>query len=319
MKRIIVFIFLVAKLVTLNAQNILTINFETLDSAFYAIVITDSTLDSTGLWQTGKPMKTVFDSSYSGINAMVTDTVNTYPVNVKSSFILKTKTTQMIYSGLSFWHKIDADSLNDGGYVEFSVDSGVSWFPITTFQDYETYNFGNLWFWRPEWYGDGLYSNGFAMLPDSNRFITGSYPSWIYSQISFPCWAVKTAWFDTIEVWFKFTFVSDSIADNKEGWMIDDLRFTEGLGPCSGIEKTDVSDNIDLQPNPSENEFIIHMPFISEKPKITIYDFTGRQMTIMNEVEIKTNVDVRDFHPGIYFLVVETSNGVIARKRFLKK
>lgn len=44
------------------------------------------TTSSNNIWQVGQPSKTFFDSAYSPVNAIVTDTINSYPVNNHSAF-----------------------------------------------------------------------------------------------------------------------------------------------------------------------------------------------------------------------------------------
>ena len=93
------------------------------------------TLPYSGIWQVGKPHKKFFDSAYSFPNAIVTDTVNPYPVNNHSAFEI------IIYNSycypfecsplyLSFEHKYDTDSLNDGCYLDISYDRGKTWVNI---------------------------------------------------------------------------------------------------------------------------------------------------------------------------------------------
>ena len=46
------------------------------------------TSNAGNIWQIGQPDKAIFDSAFSAPNAIVTDTVNYYPINDSSSFIL---------------------------------------------------------------------------------------------------------------------------------------------------------------------------------------------------------------------------------------
>lgn len=60
-----------------------------IDSCFFEeicpIVKIDTTMPN-NLWQIGKPQKPFFSSSHSPSNAIVTDTINSYPINNDSYF-----------------------------------------------------------------------------------------------------------------------------------------------------------------------------------------------------------------------------------------
>src|SRR5204863_2124304 len=71
------------------------------------------TTQAGNIWQIGTPSKTVFGSAYSTPLALITDSANAYPANNQSSFTVTIYTDDETF--FSFWHRIDADSLNDGG------------------------------------------------------------------------------------------------------------------------------------------------------------------------------------------------------------
>src|SRR6266478_1466792 len=79
-------------------------------------VYIDTTL-SGNIWQIGRPQKVFFDSAFTRPNAIVTDTINYYPKNNVSEFILKTPTFLLCCGGviMRFFHKYDTDTLADGG------------------------------------------------------------------------------------------------------------------------------------------------------------------------------------------------------------
>ena len=63
--------------------------FESPNDTFNDKFIIDTVNYPNNVWQIGKPQKTVFDSAYSYPNAIVTDTLNPYPVNDTSVFMIK--------------------------------------------------------------------------------------------------------------------------------------------------------------------------------------------------------------------------------------
>ena len=85
-------------------------------------------------WATAKKF---LNSAYSSDNAIITDTINSYSANNTSSFILKVPEGLVSqYStgfstgniGISFYTKYQMDSLRDFGRIEFSADSGNTWY-----------------------------------------------------------------------------------------------------------------------------------------------------------------------------------------------
>jgi len=75
---------LVCSLISFGA---LAQNASTADSCNFETPCTLVVMDSaSGIWQIGPPQKAIFDSAYSLPNALVTDTLNTYPVNQECYF-----------------------------------------------------------------------------------------------------------------------------------------------------------------------------------------------------------------------------------------
>src|SRR5258706_3176828 len=116
------------------SQGYYTADFDTSTSLPWRI---DTSLAG-NIWQTGPPQKIIFDSAYSAPNVIVTDTLNPYPVNNRSSFIV-TVTNAMVFNSwnaiylmVDFTHKYDTDSLHDGCFIELSLD-GVTWQNIINF------------------------------------------------------------------------------------------------------------------------------------------------------------------------------------------
>ena len=82
------------KLITILAVLMLTnttfaqweyfIDFDSPNSQNNHIII-DTISNPDNIWQIGVPSKTIFDSAYSLTHAIVTDTLNAYPVNDTSS------------------------------------------------------------------------------------------------------------------------------------------------------------------------------------------------------------------------------------------
>ncbi|MCX6722534.1 MAG: hypothetical protein NT094_00505, partial [Candidatus Staskawiczbacteria bacterium] len=81
-------------------------------------------------WQVGRPSKSNFSSAYSPPLAILTDTLNPYPVNSNSSFSFVIPSSLVQYSFttyLQFYQKFDTDTLEDFGTIEASYNGGSTW------------------------------------------------------------------------------------------------------------------------------------------------------------------------------------------------
>ena len=90
------------------------------------------------IWQVGQPDKNTFSSAFSGNNVIITDTINPYPINDTSSFVIKHQVGGgylmgggASYVALSGRYKVNSDTLNDYGKIEFSPNNGVDWVLIS--------------------------------------------------------------------------------------------------------------------------------------------------------------------------------------------
>ncbi|MFI5220854.1 MAG: hypothetical protein ACHQK8_00905, partial [Bacteroidia bacterium] len=130
MKKIFLPFFLLFMLVSKMSygQLLRAINFETKN---YSNLLFIDTSNHKNIWQIGKPNKSKFDSAYSKPNALVTDTLNPYPINDTSRFIIKNSIGYgYLGTSLGFYYKLNTDSLKDFGMIEISMDSGSHWYDI---------------------------------------------------------------------------------------------------------------------------------------------------------------------------------------------
>src|SRR5690606_28661361 len=72
-------------------------------------------IDTGSIWQIGPPQKSVFDSAATNPNVIVTDTINTYPINDTSSFTvgLNTSLVNWAITAIRWTQKLDMDSAAD--------------------------------------------------------------------------------------------------------------------------------------------------------------------------------------------------------------
>lgn len=273
---------------------------------------------SGNIWQIGKPQKTFFNNSYSPLNVIVTDTVNFYPTNNMSSFILVIPDSAIKWgdrTNLRFWHKYDMDTLLDKGIIEESFDGGNIWFTLK-----DTFGFTGA---SSGWCLDYHLSTGNYTTHDS--IVTGKSDGWVLSTyewiwylIASPPLNPDTMIINPDSLLIRFTFKSDSINNNREGWMIDQIVFELHQDP-GGIEDFSYENSILLFPNPAEDEITFICKDSRFKPEsICVYDALGRAIAQYHQKKSEWKINVSHFPPGIYFAILRDHRGKIISKRFAK-
>ena len=260
------------------------ITFDPGDTVWRHVVNIDTVHYHHNIWQVGKPQKTVFDSAYSMPNAIVTDTLNPYPPNDTSVFILTVPGNANGWGWISqfdFEYQLNMDSTSIAR-IEFSPDSGRSWINM---HDSIAVNFSYF---------------------DSLR-ITPGWHSLIYSINAF----APTNYVMNDSLLFRFTFISGSDTTGKDGWMIDNFH-VEFM--AESVPTIPNNHNITLYPNPGTTELNIQSTNAIEE--VTITNLLGQVMTSPRpspkEREV-LSVDVATWPSGVYFVKV---NGVV--QKFVK-
>lgn len=107
--------------------------------------------------------------------------------------------------------------------------------------------------------------------------------------------------------WYFEVFVRSSCADNFESvW----------VGPTYTDKVVSVEDEhkepVDIFPNPSKGIFTIQSPIPVEK--VTVYGIGGETLL----VDSTTQINIENFSPGIYNLIINLSNGEVITKKVIK-
>jgi len=313
MKKITILIFFLCVYTGSFSQNWF-IDFESPQSNVW---VDSNSTDS--LWQIGTPQKTILDSAYSANKGIITDTINPYPINSNASFIVEFDFGFDYTPVITFKHKYDMDSLHSAGFIELSVNGGNSWTKLydqlwyepgmgqpidSIMQDIAVYGIATQ---------DSWYSNSDTIF-DNNIGFTGSSNGWHTSTVWFPCYAVK----QNGQYLLKFTFVSDSLAAPKDGWLIDDINIFS-MGPCGAINEYDIK-KIQAFPNPSSKSMTIKLDRTEplNKCEAYIYDLSGKLIQtkpISNLKEFQLNQT--DFGTGLYILEIVNEGKSIARERII--
>ena len=198
------------------------------------------------IWQIGKPNKLMFSNSATEPNAIVTDTVNFYPSNDTSSFEF-TFINNYLYRGIvaiRWKQKIDMDKGFDGGKIEFSTDSGLTW--QNAFNNPYVYNFY------------GFNNDNIDTLVNGDIVFSGTDNEWKDIWFCFDySWLRKL---NSIKI--KFTFISDNINNHKEGWLIDNL-FIQSTS-IHTVNEIKPNKYINVYPNPSSNILNIEIEKIKD-------------------------------------------------------
>ncbi len=285
------------------------------DTAFNHLYVDSS---ATNIWQIGAPHKSNFNQAYSFPNAIMTDTLNSYPINSYSYFDYYIGAfNSEIYPGIIFIdlkHKFDTDTLKDGGFFTVSWDKGQHWMNVIH---------------------DSIYSDGYGITPGWSDIVPE--PN-LYSDINtlynseFGFSGKSDGWINTTLVWYeprvrqnisdtmivRFNFISDEIDNPKEGWMIDNIRsFALDIGGDLPENKDDDS-HILISPNPFKTSTEITFNSVYKSIEISVYDTQGNFIEIRSFSGLGKVVFERNkLQAGVYFLKIRLNGETADIKKII--
>jgi len=247
------------------------------------------TIDTTNchhnIWQVGKPHKDSFTTGWYSRNAIVTDTLNPYLPNDTSVFILKVPAK--FYDGL-FWHsftdfsfvyRLDIDT-GAIARVEISDDAGWHWTSVT-----DSLPSGFSWSGAP-------------------AVLISSTTTWTGFNLNVGGLGTDTT------VFFRFTFISDSVTTLKDGWIIDDIDIGYW---CEEAASLLAHDAYTIYPNPAGNILAISAP--TKIQSVAIQNTLGQMVRRETCNGPTVQIDVAELPGGLYFVYVDW----IAAGKFLKE
>ena len=206
-------------------------------------------------WQTGAPVKTVFDSAFSAPNALVTDTLLPYlaggtsyaefhiPVNFYGELVM-----------LEFIHRMDVDSGEAYGWLEY-FDAFISqdWKIV---KRYDVLPGGDIMY--PA--GDLGFGGTGGWETDSGLVFSHHSPLWDTAQIGFMCYGVfqpneqyRGGGPDSMR--FRFAFLGNTNTSGRDGWLVDNV-YLSSWG-CPGAIHESWVGSLEIFPNPSDHELVI--------------------------------------------------------------
>lgn len=248
---------------------------------------------STPLWQIASNRKSFFGGDTTVIK-MMTDSLNPYPTKANNYFVLRIP--NISHTLITFWHRYQTDSGNDGGLVEYSRDHGVNWFNVK-----DSCNIDGLY---PNL---GIVTSGFYSLGDTLRSggaaFSGTCDTTRMSAFQFAgSEAVKTtagyhcSFYGVDTLYIRFRFVSDTAVDTLAGWAIDSVKVN--YFRQSSVRNVLQDFMLKTYPNPSLSG-IFQFPELPDEKKLHI-DILSPVGKIILSQPYTHAIDLSRFSPGMY-------------------
>jgi len=247
----------------------------------------DTINNPNNIWRIGAPHKPYFAGNPTVPIALMTDTINPYPINDTSYFCVKIW-NHGLTGGLGYYssfyilysYKVDSDSLHDYGFIEFSPDNGQTWYFLNDSLHYGCWDSPVAGYWYPfEGHHFGWRENSlinFGNFCDHNILNVA----------------------DTIML--RFGFISDSIFDNKEGLMIENINFDISVG----LKELDNNIKIKILPNPANSYFTIETIDENKDYEIIIINNLG-QIILKTQISQRINNISTDYLKNeLYFVII---------------
>lgn len=303
-----------------------TIDFEEQNDLIYI-----DTNNKENIWQIGKPNKVFFDTAFSGLKAILTDTVQNYPKNDTSSFIVIIP--KVYYEGpqntvLSFKSKWNLEDLKDFGFIDYSFYGDSAWKPLNSCWNYNDCNYStdNICLENSYWEeGNQHFTDNeekeFLITEKSTGWITFSYRWHWYTPITIevgqtePIQTKSTAEYcypDSLCI--MFTLISDSVESKNEGWMIDDIILS--YQNSDDINEQE-QNNVSIYPNPVTKLINIKLTDHSRVERLILYTISGQKAKETLATSNDISLQVEDLPSGVYMLQINMNNGNTSTKKIV--
>lgn len=251
------------------------------------------------IWQIGVPQKTLFASASTTPHAIITLTLNTYPLsNVSSfSFAVAHQTTNPWPYALQWNQKIDMEAGQDGGIVEFSMNSGQTW--------QNAHNNTNV----SQFYG---FQPGNKDTINTNEYcFSGTDNLW---RSIWLCIAPPTA-NSNDTICYRFIFKSDAAETNQEGWILDNFYAHHTV--FHPVKEHSLKDNVTVYPNTTTG--IVNIEAKNEKlntkiDNIILTDINGKIIENYGTNYAKVVIDLSKHPSGTYFFTIRIGAKVESHK-----
>lgn len=262
---------------------------------------------SNKIWEIGIPNKMGMNDSYDGLPAIVTGLNNTYPLNSSNYFEIEIPYEYIWGEGiLSFWHKYDTDSLNDGGIIELSQDGGKNWKNIV-----------NSTFWISNIY-NGLYSAKDTINGGIPAF-TGKSVSW--KKVELYWWWLALTGTKSVgssnAIILRFKFISGKNSIPKGGWELSHFVF-------SGYDISGRLDNVSnksilVSPNPTNDKIKLSITNFNNNLIFRLYNQNGIKLLDFPITMNSKEISIKNFSNGLYLYTICQDKLIIKSGQILKE
>ncbi len=271
-------------------QIVHTIDFETPDTMIM--------FDHQSLWQVGTPQKNIFTEAWSVPNALLTDTISSYPVSTQTSFQFGFAIYDYVNFFISFNQRVDV-AAGDSCLVEFSGD-GFEWFSYSCMKK----EYDSIYGWQ-----DGLT----YYITDLNTQLShvpysGKNPVFTDTTIG---WEQHSFWFlyvmitkeNTIfndSLFVRFRFVSDQFPDNRDGWMLDNFYIGIWMPGDDALNDGRIIQSVLLYPNPSDGLICFEENRFVNPVSVSVFDLKGEN--VHSESVVNNRLNLKHLPEGLYML-----------------
>lgn len=159
---------------------------------------------------------------------------------------------------------------------------------------------GDVWVSRPLF---EIFNNN-----TSSGFIPNSDSQWVDVSVTFPEWTYASHAFITIRL---RTIMQAGFSG--EPFYLDDFRIGNSLITNTLEGKNKQIDNLLLYPNPAKN--LINWTYNEDNvTHINVYDISGRLVADFPSNTSSGTININDWAPGFYQLMIQTKNGILTEK-----
>jgi hypothetical protein len=235
------------------------------------------------LWQIASAQKTGMAGAWSAPNVLVTDSVNSYPQNNSSNFDIILGHFNVAWYpmmiGVAFRHQFDTDTTKDGGFISVSWDNGLTYRNVALDTGYLYALWGStpLGTWDIFGFNRNLYPDS-SLLFNGEPGFSGTSGGWTETSLAWYIIPIKKS-FPPDTMRLRFSFVSDSIFDNRSGWMIDDIMIYSIELPGSVREDGMKGHEALAFPNPAWEKVAIRLGRTHELIEIRLINIEGQSIS----------------------------------------
>jgi hypothetical protein len=162
--------------------------------------------------------------------------------------------------------------------------------------------FSSQFGWDPGHFNKNIYSADDSLCNHQPGF-SGSSNGWVHTVLAWHYIPMKHNPYDTMIL--RFNFVSDSLNNNREGWMIDNLNiYAIELG--GGMRENNIQRRVSVFPNPINQSATLQLDQTCHSVRIDVYNSEGRLLesrSYYNTAQIE--FEKKALTGGLYFLRVQ--------------